>query len=42
MWSGFQRPQKVEVDRDAVQPNYGRFVAQPFERGVIDPQISES
>src|ERR1044072_5376061 len=33
MWKGFQRPQRVEVDADTLTPNYGRFVAQPFERG---------
>jgi DNA-directed RNA polymerase subunit alpha len=33
MWKGFQRPQRVEVDADTLTPSYGRFVAQPFERG---------
>src|ERR1044071_6810720 len=33
MWKGFQRPQRVEVDADTLTPTYGRFVAQPFERG---------
>ncbi len=33
MWKGFQRPQRVEVDVDTLTPSYGRFVAQPFERG---------
>jgi DNA-directed RNA polymerase subunit alpha len=33
LWKGFQRPQKVEVDHDTLTETYGRFVAQPFERG---------
>lgn len=33
LWKGFQRPQRVEVDLDTLSPNYGRFSAQPFERG---------
>src|SRR4029453_5600589 len=33
MWKGFQRPQRVEVDVDTLTPTFGRFVAQPFERG---------
>src|SRR4029079_1002341 len=33
MWKGFQRPQRVEVDADTLTPIYGKFVAQPFERG---------
>jgi len=33
MWKGFQRPQRVEVDSETLTPSYGRFVAQPFERG---------
>src|SRR4029453_1690907 len=33
MWKGFQRPQRVEVDVDTLTPSYGRFIAQPFERG---------
>jgi len=33
MWKGFQRPQRVEVDADTLTPSYGRFIAQPFERG---------
>ncbi len=33
LWKGFQRPKRIEVDRDTLTPTYGRFVAQPFERG---------
>lgn len=33
MWKGFQRPQRVEVDADTLTPSFGRFTAQPFERG---------
>lgn len=32
-WKGFQRPKRLEVDRSTVSPEYGKFVAQPFERG---------
>ncbi len=30
---GFQRPQRIEVDRESLTASFGRFVAQPFERG---------
>jgi DNA-directed RNA polymerase subunit alpha len=33
MWSDFQKPKKLEYDAETLTPNYGRFVAQPFERG---------
>ncbi|MDH3403066.1 MAG: DNA-directed RNA polymerase subunit alpha [Acidobacteriota bacterium] len=33
LWKGFQRPQRVEVDHDTLSATYGRFSAQPFERG---------
>ena len=33
LWKGFQRPKRLEVDRDTTGENYGRFHAQPFERG---------
>ena len=32
-WKGFQRPKRLEVDRDSLTDHYGRFTAQPFERG---------
>jgi DNA-directed RNA polymerase subunit alpha len=32
-WKGFQRPKRLEVDRDSLTDSYGRFTAQPFERG---------
>ena len=32
-WKGFQRPKRLEVDRDGLTDTYGRFTAQPFERG---------
>ena len=31
MWKGFQRPNRLEVDEES--GNYGRFTAQPLERG---------
>lgn len=33
MWKGFQRPQRVEFDADTLTPSYGKFLAQPLERG---------
>jgi DNA-directed RNA polymerase subunit alpha len=33
MWSDFQKPKKLDYDPDTLTPNYGRFTAQPFERG---------
>jgi DNA-directed RNA polymerase subunit alpha len=33
MWSDFQKPKKLDYDPETLTPNYGRFVAQPFERG---------
>jgi len=31
--TGFQRPKYLEVDYETLTPQYGRFTAQPFERG---------
>ena len=33
MWKGFQRPKRLAVDGDLLTEIYGRFTAQPFERG---------
>ena len=33
LWKGFQKPKRLEVDRDTSTETYGRFYAQPFERG---------
>lgn len=33
LWKGFQKPKRLEVDRETLTDNYGRFQAQPFERG---------
>jgi DNA-directed RNA polymerase subunit alpha len=33
LWKGFQKPKRLEVDRDSLSEQYGRFYAQPFERG---------
>jgi DNA-directed RNA polymerase subunit alpha len=32
-WKGFQRPKRLEVDHETLTATYGRFSAQPFERG---------
>ena len=33
LWKDFQRPKRVEIDAESLEPTYGRFTAQPFERG---------
>ena len=33
LWKGFQKPKRLEADRDSATDHYGRFSAQPFERG---------
>ena len=33
LWKGFQRPKRLDYDRDTLTDRYGRFYAQPFERG---------
>jgi DNA-directed RNA polymerase subunit alpha len=32
-WKGFQRPKRIEIEQDTLTPTYGKFIAQPFERG---------
>lgn len=32
-WRGMELPGTLEVDRDSLTESYGRFVAEPFERG---------
>jgi DNA-directed RNA polymerase subunit alpha len=33
LWKGFQRPKRLEADRSTLTETFGRFYAQPFERG---------
>ncbi len=33
LWMGFQKPKRLEVERETLTATYGRFSAQPFERG---------
>ena len=33
LWKGFQRPKRLEVERETLTATFGRFHAQPFERG---------
>jgi len=33
LWKNFQRPKRVELDSESATDTYGKFVAQPFERG---------
>jgi len=33
LWKGFQRPKSLEVEQDTLTTTFGRFFAQPFERG---------
>lgn len=32
-WKGFQKPKRLDCDRDTLTPTLGQFVAEPFERG---------
>jgi DNA-directed RNA polymerase subunit alpha len=32
-WKTFEMPKRLEVDRSTLTPTYGKFVAEPFERG---------
>jgi DNA-directed RNA polymerase subunit alpha len=32
-WKGFQKPKRLEVEKSTLSPTFGRFQAQPFERG---------
>jgi len=32
-WNDFQRPKRVETEAETLTPTFGRFSAQPFERG---------
>ena len=33
LWRGFQRPKRLAVDTETLTEQYGKFSAQPFERG---------
>ncbi len=33
LWKGFQKPKRLEVERETLTKKFGRFTAQPFERG---------
>jgi DNA-directed RNA polymerase subunit alpha len=33
LWKGFQRPKRLEFDAETLTERFGRFHAQPFERG---------
>jgi DNA-directed RNA polymerase subunit alpha len=33
LWTGFQKPKRLEVDSKTLTDKYGKFWAQPFERG---------
>jgi DNA-directed RNA polymerase subunit alpha len=33
LWKGFQRPKRLEFERETATEQFGRFYAQPFERG---------
>ncbi|MGH9318253.1 MAG: DNA-directed RNA polymerase subunit alpha [Thermoanaerobaculia bacterium] len=33
LWKGFQKPKRLEVDAETLTATYGKFYAQPFERG---------
>jgi len=33
VWKGFQKPKRLEVEKETLTPVFGRFFAEPFERG---------
>ena len=33
LWKGFQRPKRVDIEKETATPTYAQFSAQPFERG---------
>src|SRR5436190_22751512 len=33
LWKGLQTPKRPECDQESLTPTYGKFYAQPFERG---------
>ena len=33
LWRGFQKPKRLAVDTETLTDKYGKFTAQPFERG---------
>ena len=33
LWKGFQKPKRLEADSETLSNTYGKFYAQPFERG---------
>jgi DNA-directed RNA polymerase subunit alpha len=33
LWKGFQKPKRLEVENETLTATYGKFYAQPFERG---------
>jgi DNA-directed RNA polymerase subunit alpha len=33
LWKGFQKPKRLEFEREGATDTFGRFTAQPFERG---------
>src|SRR6202020_2390261 len=33
LWRGFQKPKRLAVDQESLTPTFGKFSAQPFERG---------
>lgn len=33
IWANFQKPKRIESERESLSDTYGRFIAEPFERG---------
>ena len=42
LWKGFQRPKRLEFERETLTDRFGRFYAQPFERGYHREFIVEA
>jgi DNA-directed RNA polymerase subunit alpha len=34
LWRGFQKPKRLAVDAETLSDTFGKFSAQPFERGL--------
>src|SRR3989442_950869 len=39
LWKGFQRPKRLEFERETLTDRFGRFYAQPFEGGKLHMEM---
>ena len=33
LWKGIQKPKRLEIEKDTLTDRFGRFTAEPYERG---------